>query len=165
MLRKPIVHLSDEMKELFWTYVNKTDNENDCWYWKLSHNNHCGYGKFSIPKVKKSYSPSRYAYAATYGDPDLNLIVLHSCDNRACCNPKHLSLGTSQDNSTDMKNKNRAAKGLTHGMSKLKESDIVKLKQMWQAADMRQVDIAKHFNIHIATARRAATGESWKHVQ
>lgn len=36
-------------------------------------------------------------------------VVLHSCDNRKCINPDHLSLGTQQDNIRDCVVKNRQA--------------------------------------------------------
>lgn len=36
-------------------------------------------------------------------------VVLHSCDNRKCINPDHLSLGTQQENIRDCVGKNRQA--------------------------------------------------------
>ena len=38
--------------------------------------------------------------------PD-GMVVMHSCDNRACCNPNHLSLGTQSANIKDSVSKGR----------------------------------------------------------
>jgi len=51
--------------------------------------------------------------------------VLHRCDNPACVNPKHLFIGTQQDNLLDMKLKGRNAKGERIKSSKLTASDII----------------------------------------
>jgi len=53
------------------------------------------------------------------------MCVLHSCDNPACWNPNHLSLGTQKENVHDMIRKNRSKQGGAKGMrnSKCKFSD------------------------------------------
>jgi hypothetical protein len=38
-----------------------------------------------------------------------HLVVRHDCDNRACCNPRHLRKGTRLDNYRDMVMRKRAA--------------------------------------------------------
>lgn len=51
-------------------------------------------------------------------DLSANDIVMHSCDNPACCNPRHLSKGTHADNIQDKVNKGRQAKGINNGRYK-----------------------------------------------
>jgi len=40
----------------------------------------------------------RLAYVLTYGEFDDALHVMHNCDTKLCCNPKHLKLGTDLEN-------------------------------------------------------------------
>lgn len=72
---------------------------------------------------RKTYRAHRLAYALHHNlDPSsMGGVVMHSCDNRACVNPAHLSLGTHQANMADMVAKDRQAKGSTHGRSILSE--------------------------------------------
>ena len=42
-------------------------------------------------------------------------IICHTCDTPACINPRHLFLGTHEDNVADKVSKNRQAKGKTNG--------------------------------------------------
>jgi len=35
------------------------------------------------------------------------MMILHSCDNRKCCNPNHLRAGTGKDNYRDALERNR----------------------------------------------------------
>jgi hypothetical protein len=85
-------------KERFWKHVNKTES---CWLWTggLSQ----GYGAFHINRKKQD--AHRLAWIFTHGSIPDGLCVLHNCpggDNRACCNPAHLWLGTKLDNNRDM---------------------------------------------------------------
>ena len=42
--------------------------------------------------------------------PD-DMVIMHTCDNRACCNPLHLRLGTQQENILDCLAKGRHKPG------------------------------------------------------
>lgn len=99
------------IEERFWKKV-EIGNEDECWNWV---------GAIDTPKYGafkyngKKVNSHRMAWFLTYGEfPEL--LVLHSCDNRKCCNPKHLFLGTHKDNVQDMISKNRVnyKKGSEH---------------------------------------------------
>lgn len=94
----------DSHAERFWSKVAITANPDKCWEWQ-SGRMPSGYGKFWF---QGTHVPaSRFAYRLSYGEIAEGLLVCHSCDNRTCCNPAHLFLGTHQDNMQDMVNKNR----------------------------------------------------------
>jgi HNH endonuclease len=77
-------------------------DENNCWIYKGKPNNkgYCTKG-FGYPR-QVSYKVHRLAMYA-FRDFDINnkLLVCHRCDNKRCCNPEHLFVGTNQDNIQD----------------------------------------------------------------
>jgi hypothetical protein len=90
--------------ELFWAKVAQR-GDSDCWEW-LASKNKDGYGQFW---VGDTFIPAhRYAWEHFHKQlSPPNHIVCHHCDNRGCCNPHHLFLGTVSDNNRDMYAKNR----------------------------------------------------------
>lgn len=83
------------------------DDETGCWnsdrYVEAS-----GYTKTSYQgKMQPSH---RVSYMLYKGEIPKGMFVLHTCDNRICCNPEHLFLGTHQDNMDDLVSKGKARK-------------------------------------------------------
>ena len=78
----------------------------ECWEWQgsLSPN---GYGRIAIGRNKSPVYAHRIAYVLAYGDIPIGVQVCHTCDNRKCVNPRHLWLGSQQDNLEDMRSKGR----------------------------------------------------------
>lgn len=75
-----------------------------CWNWQ-GHIHPSGYGRFR--DVGKATTAHRVAYALAHGSIPHGMLIMHSCDNRRCVNPAHLSLGTYADNNHDMMAKGR----------------------------------------------------------
>ena len=64
-----------------------------------------GYGRFH--HEGRGQAAHRVAYQLYKGEIPAGAVVMHSCDNRICVNPAHLSIGTHQDNIDDMDTKKR----------------------------------------------------------
>ena len=80
------------------------NNDNNCWEWHGGKNN-VGYGM--IRDGTRMRTAHRVSYELNVGPIPPKKHVLHICDNPKCVNPKHLRLGTHQDNMLDMKLKKR----------------------------------------------------------
>lgn len=81
------------------------DNKTNCWLWQGGKNN-IGYGMIRDEKRMRTTHRVSYEEHNQTKIPS-HLIVMHGCDTPACCNPKHLSLGTRSDNTKDMIQKGR----------------------------------------------------------
>lgn len=92
----------------FWEKVDKK-TDNDCWEWKaykISNKPGREYGYFDFGGGVDGLA-HRFSYILHYGEIPDGMEVCHRCDNPKCVNPKHLFLGSHQDNMDDMMKKNR----------------------------------------------------------
>jgi hypothetical protein len=146
--------------ENIWNGVSNYGDSTKCWEWQRTT---CrGYGQIRIGN--KRYYVHRIAYELIKGDRN-GLLVLHKCDNRLCCNPDHLFLGTNKDNTQDMITKGRrwCNKGEVHPMSKLKEKEIREIFRL-KAVGWAVKEIAVKFCVHIMTVYSILERKSWQHV-
>ena len=88
----------------FWSKVDQRGPD-DCWEWRAARM-WKGYGHFGVARdlVVRAH---RFAWEVSRGPIPNGAMVLHRCDNPACCNPAHLFLGTARDNTDDMVAKGR----------------------------------------------------------
>ena len=132
---------------LFWNKVKK-GSENECWEWQgcLSP---LGYGQVSSFAFGTSAS-HRVAWQYTHEAITKDVHVLHKCDNRKCCNPNHLFLGTHEDNMRDMRKKGRR-KGINcgekNGRAKLTYEDAEAIRIKYNNGDGSQQDIADEYGV------------------
>jgi len=78
-----------------------------CWEW-LGAKSSNGYGNFRIGS--RNYTSNRLAFILSKGEIPAGLLVCHKCDNKGCCNPAHLFLGSYKENIQDAR-----SKGHLHG--------------------------------------------------
>lgn len=102
-------HVGAERAVPFWDRVDKSGGPDSCWPWTGALNK-SGYGSYGAGGL--IHTASRRAYELTNGPIPAGPgyhghVVMHSCDNRRCCNPKHLSVGTQTDNNEDRDRKRR----------------------------------------------------------
>jgi hypothetical protein len=115
-----------------------------CWPW-LGFKNPKGYGQFSLKD--KTILAHRWSYQHHYGiSIPQNMHVCHSCDNPACCNPLHLSLGTNQDNVNDKMKRGRFRPKQT----KFTQEELNTMKHLREAG-MSRDKLGKLFGCHKAT--------------
>lgn len=84
-----------------------------CWEYGPSRTRR-GYG--SITFHRRPLLTHRIAYQLFKSPIPFGMFVLHTCDNPCCCNPDHLYLGQAADNSRDMVEHERSAKGDRNGL-------------------------------------------------
>lgn len=129
--------ITAEYADQFWGRVQKSDG---CWEWQGFRFR--GYGTTTLKR--RNQQAHRVAYAISKGDPG-RLLVCHSCDNRPCCNPAHLWLGTAADN-----NRDAAAKG-RHGRKKI---DVPRLLEL-RADGLTYAELATVFGCNVCNIGKA----------
>lgn len=121
----------------FWSKVNCTGNASDCWLW-TARSKQSGYGSFKVKRrMKRAH---RFAWEITNGPIPEGLMVCHSCNAKACCNPTHLYLGTMQDNTRHAIRDGLFPKTMTR-------EQRIEIRRLY-ASGMRQCDISRKLGIH-----------------
>lgn len=150
--------------------VDRSAGPDACWEWTASTNSH-GYGQmmFADAQGRHLRTAHRLAYELDAGPIPDGMHVLHRCDNRPCCNPAHLFLGTNADNVADMVAKGRHSPGRSAGednyRSVLTESTVRELRARFAEGGITQRALAKEIGVSAATVSHAITGRNWRDVR
>lgn len=167
----PVVEqvFSDSVKKRFWAKVNKNGpiqphcpELGQCWEW-TAYLNEKGYGNLFI-SGKRRYA-HRFSWWITNGPIPLGMCALHKCDNRKCCNPSHLFLGTKSENYHDMIVKNRDYRGTLygekHGNAKLTWGKVAEIRSRYRAGGVSQRKLAAEYGVAQPQIRRVVNNKGW----
>lgn len=141
--------------------LDRVDMTGPCWVW-TNYKTKNGYGRCNVKtdgkwKVRGAHC---VAYEAFVGNIPDGMCVLHKCDNPSCCNPSHLSLGTHQQNMSDMmrKGRGRGARGERNKNAKLTESDVDEIR----ASSHGSTALANKHGVSRHQIWLIRSGRSWK---
>ena len=147
---KSIPKLSYDQVVRFWQNCLQTDG---CWEWTGAISDF-GYGVFYCHNDK--YMAHRVAYSLAIGSISFGLCICHTCDNPGCVNPKHLFLGTHQDNMDDMAAKGRSGSsaGKSRPPRKLSHEQVLEIR-----LDSRRLkDIAPNYGVSMSLISNTKSG-------
>lgn len=148
----------------------KLDPKTQCWEWTAGKFQD-GYGQFKFNGAAIGLKAHRAAWILYKGPiPKGNhlgtMCVCHTCDNPPCVNPKHLFLGTHQDNMDDKVNKGRSMKGVKHNLAKLTESQVLEIRAKYNGFRKRPYlrELAEEHGVDPTMISLIVNRKNWTHI-
>ncbi len=140
---------AEETAASFWNLADRSGGPDACWpvvglrpMWN-------GYYTTRYWSHKKE-TCHRIAFEIANGRIDESngrMTVLHKCDNRACVNPAHLSVGTYSDNTKDMFAKERDVWSTTKEWRYLTDEEADQIRDEYATRKFTQVQLAAKHNV------------------
>lgn len=153
--------------ERLWSWIDKRSDA-ECWPW-LMRSNVDGYGSIVGPSGKRMLA-HRAAWEEVNGPIPAGggyhgTVVMHICDNRVCCNPAHLRLGTQADNVKDMRTKKRNVDlpvrlGTDHPRAKITPEIVRAIRDRANSAKR----LKELYGVNKGTIDNVRQGRCWVHV-
>jgi hypothetical protein len=157
--------IGKESRNEEWILSRSWVSDNGCWLWILGLSGNNKYGS-ATALSGKMVPAHRLSWEIFKGQIPIGMEVCHKCDIPPCVNPDHLFLGTHLDNMRDMvlKGRKNPQRGEHQGGSKLKESDVLKIREKYISTDATFSDLSREFNISITNIMDVINGKSWTHL-
>lgn len=175
--------------EKFWARVDKRGPD-DCWPWTGGHDGSDGYGR--AYDGKRTRQAHDIAWELSTGKKlRRGRLVRHTCDNRPCCNPRHLLEGAPLDNVRDSIERGRKRtpyidfpvplhrrprgrrngmythpesrmRGTRNGNAKATRRMITRIRVLRRTKRLTYAVLSKRFGISISQLHRITTDKSWQ---
>lgn len=150
-----------------WKKIDKRGPD-ECWLWTAK-SRLSGYGWIGTQSGTHKLA-HRAVWELTYGpipesDNYHGTVVMHTCDNRLCCNPAHLRLGTQADNVHDMRDKKRnvdlpTRKGTDHPRAKINPEIVRAIRD--RSNTVKRLN--ELYGVNKAMVDNVRRGRTWSHV-
>lgn len=146
----------------FWQKVDRSSGPDACWNWTGAVTAKWNYGCFAIAEGV-TRGAHKLAWLLTNGETN-GLYVMHTCDNRLCCNPAHMTLGTHQDNMDDMLAKGRK-------VTKVTADQVREIRAAYAPFGNRNAPkgfsklMTEKYGISYRQIWTIATGKQWAHIK
>jgi hypothetical protein len=154
--------------EDFWARVQGNRSErNGCWNWTGATNS-TGYGNLTFQgKAATAHRVAAFLTGlvgsiAAPIDRKATGFILHKCDNRLCCNPTHMNVGTYAENQLEAYARRRrtAYRGETHSNAKQTKESVMLIKDMY-AHGVSQEAIARLLQVSQASISKIVQGVTY----
>lgn len=156
------------------------DPVSDCWLWtkRVTDN---GYGQSGNGKLAKKHATlvaHKLSYLAFGGVIPDGMLLRHTCRNRHCCNPKHLEVGTHQDNMDDKYRDgtnpgnliatNRmlsiGRKGNKNIRAKLTNEHVIEIRRLHSTGQYILRELGNMFNVSLSQIANIVNRKQWPHL-
>jgi hypothetical protein len=151
----------------FWARVDQR-GANDCWPW-LGRKSEFGYGRIDIFGEEGVYA-HRVAFFLKYPNrislrEKGGVLVLHHCDNPMCCNPRHLYMGSHDDNMKDKIKRGRQhiVTSIASPRAKLTAHDVSQIRVHRQHGVTRKA-LALLYDVSVSTIKACTLGRYYKDI-
>jgi hypothetical protein len=142
-----------------WVEVAAQWPSSECllWPWKLRN----GYGTYRKQDGSKGTAHREVCRLAHGEAPSPIHQAAHSCDNGACCNPRHLRWATPLENAADRAKGKKYHVGERVQSAKLNEAQA---REILASSEQASV-LAKRFGVSHRCIRSIRLGVSWPHLK
>nr|DAP74222.1 MAG TPA: endonuclease [Caudoviricetes sp.] len=132
--------------------ANVRVDSNGCWIWQKSVGSH-GYGNIATGGGRNE-TVHRVSCEVFHGKSDLK-DVLHSCDNKKCCNPEHLSWGSRRQNMIDVSVRTKRSS---------QKLDVDKVKYI-RSCSLSTKALAEKLGVSKDLINKVRSRKAWSHVE
>ncbi|QDV43422.1 hypothetical protein Enr13x_32780 [Stieleria neptunia] len=159
--RRLNITVNDNLRKRFWQRVDNRGPD-ECWEWQGAMRN--GYG--AIKHQRQTLSCHRVAYVLTHGAPGEDLVIGHTCDNRACCNPSQLEAITVGKNNRDARRRREfyVCRGDDAPQSVLTEHDVKNIMHERSETGHGCRRIARTLGLSESAVDKVIQGTTWAHI-
>lgn len=155
-------------EERLWSWIDQRGPD-ECWPWQMRSRT-AGYGCIGAGPKRNKVLAHRAVWESVNGpipasDAYHGTVVMHLCDNRLCCNPAHLRLGTQADNVRDMREKGRNVdlpirKGTDHPRAKINPEIVRAIRD--RSNTVKRLN--ELYGVNKAMVDNVRRGRTWSHV-